>query len=82
VVRGEVLRIRREEQLPIYERLGDVRSRAITLGKIADVLATRGEIDGALAMWSESLAVFEQLGELGLIAIARQRTVRLEARRG
>ena len=39
--RGEVdeaLRIRREEELPVYERLGDVRSRAITLGQIADAV--------------------------------------------
>jgi hypothetical protein len=26
----EVLRIRREEQLPVYERLGDVRGKAVT----------------------------------------------------
>jgi hypothetical protein len=40
----EALRIRREEQLPAYERLGDVRARAITLGKIADVLLARGGV--------------------------------------
>ncbi|HEX7836388.1 MAG TPA: NB-ARC domain-containing protein, partial [Kofleriaceae bacterium] len=55
---NEALRIRREEELPVYERLGDVRARAITLGQIADVLAARGELDVALAMWRESLAVF------------------------
>ncbi len=44
----EALRIRREEELPVYERLGDVRTRAITLGQIADVLATRGELDEGL----------------------------------
>jgi len=34
--RGEVdeaLRIRREEELPVYERLGDVRSRAVTMAR-------------------------------------------------
>ena len=31
----EALRIRREEELPVFERLGDVRSRAITVGQIA-----------------------------------------------
>ena len=35
----EALRIRREEELPVYERLGDVRSRAVTMGQIADILA-------------------------------------------
>ena len=34
----EALRIRREEELPVYERLGDVRERAVTMGKIADIL--------------------------------------------
>ena len=34
----EALRIRQEEQLPVYERLGDVRSKAVTQGKIADIL--------------------------------------------
>jgi hypothetical protein len=44
----EALRIRREEELPVYERLGDVRERAVTWGKIADVFQARGELDEAL----------------------------------
>ncbi|MBI5094924.1 MAG: metallophosphoesterase, partial [Candidatus Hydrogenedentes bacterium] len=31
----EALRIREEEELPVYEKLGDVRSRAVTMGQIA-----------------------------------------------
>jgi membrane protein required for beta-lactamase induction len=83
--RGELdesLRIRREEELPVYERLGDLRARAIALGKIADVLATRGEVDQALTMWRESLAIFERLGEQDLTAIARQRVMRLQTTEG
>ncbi len=34
----EALRIRTEEQLPVYEKLGDVRSRAVTMGQIGDIL--------------------------------------------
>lgn len=34
-----------KEQLPVYERPGDVRSRAVTMGKIADILHARGELD-------------------------------------
>ncbi|MDG4556380.1 MAG: hypothetical protein P9F19_03140, partial [Candidatus Contendobacter sp.] len=49
----EALRIRREEELPVYERLGDVRARAVTLGKIADVLQDRGELDEALRIRRE-----------------------------
>ena len=36
--------------MPVYERLGDLRSRAVTLGKIADVLAGRGELEEALCI--------------------------------
>ena len=44
----EALRIRREEELPVYERLGDVRERAVTMGNIADILYARGDLDEAL----------------------------------
>jgi phosphopentomutase len=37
-----------EEQLPVYERLGDERSRAVTMGKVADILEARGRLDEAL----------------------------------
>ena len=61
----EALRIRREEELPVYERLGDVRSRAVTMGKIADVLQARGEIDEALRIRrEEQLPVYERLGDV------------------
>jgi len=45
----EALRIRREEQLPVYERLGDVRSRAVTLYKIAGALFEAEGLDDARA---------------------------------
>ncbi|MEZ5356265.1 MAG: hypothetical protein R2762_26825 [Bryobacteraceae bacterium] len=38
----EALRIRLEDELPVYEKLGDVRSRAVTLGKIADIRMAAG----------------------------------------
>jgi len=73
--RGEIdeaLRIRREEQLPVFERLGDVRSRAVTLGYIADVLQDRGEIDEALRIRrEEELPVFERLGDVRSRAACR-----------
>ncbi|MDS4026097.1 MAG: hypothetical protein RKO25_03765, partial [Candidatus Contendobacter sp.] len=57
----EALRIRREEELPVYERLGDVRLRAVTLGYIADVLQARGELDEALRIRrEEELPVYER----------------------
>jgi tetratricopeptide (TPR) repeat protein len=61
----EVLRIRREEELPVYERLGDVRSRAVTLGQIANILQQRGETGEALRILrEEALPVFERLGDV------------------
>ena len=59
------LRIRREEELPVYERLGDVRSRAVTMGQIADILQSRGDLDGALRIRrEEELPVYERLGDV------------------
>ena len=34
----DALNIRQTEQLPVYEKLGDVRSKAVTMGKIATLL--------------------------------------------
>ena len=61
----EALRIRQQEELPVYERLGDVRSRAVTLGQVADILFARGDLDEALRIrQQEELPVFEQLGDV------------------
>ena len=61
----EALRIRQEEELPVYERLGDVRSRAVTLGRVADMLQRRGQFDEALRIrQEEELPVYERLGDV------------------
>ncbi len=66
----EALRIRREQELPVYERLGDVRSVAVTHGKIADVLQARGELDEALRIRREQeLPVYERLGDVRSVAV-------------
>jgi hypothetical protein len=41
----EALRIRTEEELPVYERLGDVRSVLVCRAKIAITLLTRKRAD-------------------------------------
>ncbi|MGF1640345.1 MAG: hypothetical protein ACFCUO_05300, partial [Rhodospirillales bacterium] len=70
----EALRIRREEELPVYERLGDVRERAVTLGRIADVLQARGELDEALRIREqEELPVYERLGDVRELLVARSK---------
>ena len=61
----EALKIRNEEELPVYQRLGDVRSRAVTMGKIADILQARGQLDEALKIRTEEeLPVYERLGDV------------------
>ncbi len=61
----EALRIWQEEVLPILEKLGHVRNRAVTLGQIADILQSRGQLDEALKIrQEEELPVFERLGDV------------------
>ncbi|GGN83953.1 hypothetical protein GCM10010112_62820 [Actinoplanes lobatus] len=66
----EALRIRREVQLPVYERLGDTQSIAVTWGYIADILFQRGDYDEALRIRREvQLPVYERLGDTRETAI-------------
>ncbi len=60
----EALRIRREEQLPYFEKTGDVHAHTVTLSRIADVLFNQGMIDEALRLRrDEILPVYVRLGE-------------------
>ena len=53
-----------EQVLPVFERLGDIRQKAITLGRIADILRARGQLDEALRIRREDvLPVYERLGD-------------------
>ena len=79
----EALRIRTEEELPVYERLGDVRARAVAQGRIADILQARGELDKALRIRiEEELPVYERLGDVRACAIAQARIADILAARG
>ena len=74
-VRGELneaLRIYEQEELPVYRRLGDVRSVAVTQGQIADILQARGELDEALRIREqEQLPVYCRLGDIREIAVTQ-----------
>jgi len=60
----EALRILREQQLPIYERLGDTHRRALTLGEIAGILMIQGEWDEALRIRRNlELPIYKALGD-------------------
>jgi tetratricopeptide (TPR) repeat protein len=61
----EALRIRTEEELPAYRRLGAVREIAMTMYDIAHILTARGDLDGALrTIQDDVLPVFERLGHV------------------
>ena len=66
----EALRIRREIELPAFERLGDTRETAVTWGKIADIAYRRGELGEAAELQHKRLEVNKQLGDLDGIAAA------------
>ena len=53
----EALRIRTEDQLPVYERLGEVRSIAITKGQIADILQCRRKLTGMINILVKKLPI-------------------------
>ena len=42
-----------EEQVEVFEALGDRRSRAVTLGDIARIKTAKGEVDAALTLHEE-----------------------------
>jgi hypothetical protein len=63
----EALRIRREEELPVYERLGDVRGRSATLQWIASALLQSHGIEQGRIQ-----EIYEALAESFTIAVKLQ----------
>jgi CHAT domain-containing protein/tetratricopeptide (TPR) repeat protein len=58
------LRILQDEVAPFYAEIEDVRSRAVTLGKIANIWRAQGRLDDALRILQEELLpVFHLLGD-------------------
>ncbi|RIL09509.1 hypothetical protein DCC79_10860, partial [bacterium] len=64
------------------EQLGDKRSRAVTLGDIARLRAQAGDVQGAMDLHQERLAVYEQLGDKRSRAVTLGDIARLRARAG
>ncbi|MFD6433774.1 CHAT domain-containing protein [Streptomyces venezuelae] len=82
--RGEVdeaLRIRREVELPVYERIGDTRSVAVTWGQIAEILHQRGEVDEAIELQRKRLKANEQLRDVDGVAAANWGLARIDLSR-
>jgi phosphopentomutase len=67
----------------VYERLGDVRTKAITMGNIADILQARGQLDEALRIYQEeALPVYERLGDVHAKAFTMGRIADILQARG
>ena len=77
----EALRVRREVELPVYERLGDARSAAVTWGQIADIAYQRGHYDEAAELQRSRLEVNKRLGDLDGIAAAGWALARIDLAR-
>ena len=79
----EALRIRKEDEIPVYEKLGDVRSRAVTMGQIADILQARGNLDEALRILNDDLLpAFDKLGDVRSRAVTMGRIADILQARG
>jgi tetratricopeptide (TPR) repeat protein len=78
----EALRIRREEELPVYGKLGDIRLRAVTMGQIADIYEARGQLDEALRIYQENIPIREKLGDVRGRAVTMGKIADILAARG
>jgi tetratricopeptide (TPR) repeat protein len=67
----QALHILQNELLPAYTRLGDQRSQAMTMTKIANVFELRGEMDEALRERQRALQLYEQLEDERLAGVTR-----------
>ena len=72
-----------EKALHIFSSLGDETNKAETMGKIADILQERGELDEALRIRrEEELPVYERLGDVRSRAVAMGRIADIYEARG
>lgn len=66
---GDAVRLR-EDQVPVFEGIRDVRAMAVTQGKIADVHRVRGEFSAALHLLIDHVVpTYERLGDMRSKAI-------------
>jgi len=79
---GEALIIFKEEVLPVMERVGEPWSRAATIGRIADILQARGQLDEALSMHLERLPIAEATGDPDNVAHIKFRCAGIRLLRG
>ena len=74
----EAIRILEKDVLPVYKRLGDLRSSVVALGKVADIFQARGQLEDALHIRQhEELPFFERQGDLREKAITLTKVAEL-----
>ncbi|MBL8422494.1 MAG: tetratricopeptide repeat protein [Candidatus Accumulibacter phosphatis] len=65
-----------------FREIDDRRSAAVAVGRIADILASRGQLDEALALHEQRLPVAERLGDIDSLAHIRYSMAALRLQRG
>ncbi|MGM7643936.1 CHAT domain-containing protein [Nocardia sp. JW2] len=79
----EAERILRNDTLPVFKRLGDIREVAVVWGKLANLTERRGEYDEAeRILRNDTLPVFKRLGEVYSIAVIWGKLADLAQQRG
>lgn len=79
----QALQFLKEEVLPIFEKLKDVESQAVTLSHIASIFVENGRLDEALRILQEdALPVYEKLGDVRNLVGCRVKTGMVLLRRG
>jgi tetratricopeptide (TPR) repeat protein len=79
----EVVRISRDEVIPLLAGKRAEGARAVTWGRIADVLESRGELEETLRIRrEEELPVYERLGDMRARAMALAKIADVLAARG
>ena len=74
---------RLRDAVTMFDEAGDERSRAVTMGRIADILLRRGETDEALRIYrEEQLPVYERLGDVQQRAVTTGKIADILLRRG
>lgn len=65
-----------------FRGIDDRGSAAVAAGRIADILASRGQIDEALALYEQRLLVAERLGDINSLAHIRYSIASVRLQRG
>jgi tetratricopeptide (TPR) repeat protein len=64
----EALRIRREDALPRYRKMGDEHAVATSLANIADILTRQGKYEEALNIQKEELSIHQKFNDHSALA--------------